>query len=106
MASPTRERPPEQEERRLDGRERPSTYRTFDEQAESGKLSPAEERFERRRRTVGLFLGPLVFAAMLLIPFELEPNQHRLAAILAFVVVWWITEAIPIPVTAILGVAL
>jgi sodium-dependent dicarboxylate transporter 2/3/5 len=47
-----------------------------------------------------------VFAAMLLIPFELEPNQHRLAAILAFVVVGWVTEAIPIPVTAILGVAL
>ncbi len=43
---------------------------------------------------------------MLLIPFELDPNQHRLAAILAFVVVWWVTEAIPIPVTAVLGVAL
>jgi sodium-dependent dicarboxylate transporter 2/3/5 len=82
------------------------TYRTFDEQAEEGRLSPAEERFERRRRTVGLFLGPLVFAAMLLIPFDLEPNQHRLAAILAFVVVWWVTEAIPIPVTAVLAVAL
>jgi solute carrier family 13 (sodium-dependent dicarboxylate transporter), member 2/3/5 len=82
------------------------TYRTLDEQSESGRLSPAEERFERRRRTVGLFLGPLVLAAMLLIPFDLEPNQHRLAAILAFVVVWWVTEAIPIPVTALLGVAL
>jgi len=81
-------------------------YRTLDEQKEEGRLSAAEERFERRRRTVGLFLGPAVFAAMLLIPFDLEPNQHRLAAILAFVVVWWVTEAIPIPVTALLGVAL
>jgi sodium-dependent dicarboxylate transporter 2/3/5 len=89
-----------------EGRERASTYRTLDEQTEAGRLSPAEERFERRRRTVGLFLGPLVFAAMLLVPFDLEPNQHRLAAILAFVVVWWVTEAIPIPVTAVLGVAL
>jgi sodium-dependent dicarboxylate transporter 2/3/5 len=80
------------------------TYRTLDEQA--GRLSPAEERFERRRRTVGLFLGPVVFAAMLLIPFDLDPNQHRLAAILAFVVVWWVTEAIPIPVTGLLGVVL
>jgi sodium-dependent dicarboxylate transporter 2/3/5 len=101
MATPTVERPPERD----DGMPR-ETYRTLDEQAEQGRLSPAEERFERRRRTVGLFLGPLVFAAMLLIPFELEPNQHRLAAILAFVVVWWVTEAIPIPVTAVLGVAL
>ena len=81
-------------------------YRTLDEQKEEGRLSAAEERFERRRRTVGLFLGPAVLAAMLLIPFDLEPNQHRLAAILAFVVVWWVTEAIPIPVTALVGVAL
>jgi sodium-dependent dicarboxylate transporter 2/3/5 len=80
------------------------TYRTLDEQ--QGTLSPAEERFERQRRTVGLFLGPIVFAAMLLIPFDLDGNQHRLAAILAFVVVWWVTEAIPIPMTALLGVAL
>jgi solute carrier family 13 (sodium-dependent dicarboxylate transporter), member 2/3/5 len=89
---------------RLDDPRRGATYRTLDEQA--GRLSPAEERFERRRRTIGLFLGPAVFAAMLLIPFDLEPNQHRLAAILAFVVVWWVTEAIPIPVTAVLAVAL
>jgi solute carrier family 13 (sodium-dependent dicarboxylate transporter), member 2/3/5 len=94
---------PEGDERR-DEVGRGGTYRTLDEQA--GRLSPAEERFERRRRTIGLFLGPVVFAAMLLIPFDLDPNQHRLAAILAFVVVWWVTEAIPIPVTAVLGVVL
>jgi sodium-dependent dicarboxylate transporter 2/3/5 len=80
------------------------TYRTLDEQ--EGRLSEAEQRFERQRRTVGLFLGPIVLAVMLLIPFDLDGNQHRLAAILAFVVVWWLTEAVPIPVTALLGVAL
>jgi Sodium:sulfate symporter transmembrane region len=80
------------------------TYRTLDEQ--EGRLSEAEQRFERRRRTVGLFLGPIVVAVMLLIPFDLDGNQHRLAAILAFVIVWWLTEAIPIPVTALLGVVL
>src|SRR4051812_40436672 len=80
------------------------TYKTLDEQ--QGRLSPAEERFERQRRTVGLFLGPIVLGAMLLIPFDLDGNQHRLAAILAFVVVWWVTEAIPIPMTALLGVVL
>jgi solute carrier family 13 (sodium-dependent dicarboxylate transporter), member 2/3/5 len=80
------------------------TYRTLDEQ--EGRLSEAERRFELRRRTVGLFLGPAVFAVMLLIPFDLDGNQHRLAAILAFVVVWWVTEAIPIPMTALLGVVL
>jgi solute carrier family 13 (sodium-dependent dicarboxylate transporter), member 2/3/5 len=80
------------------------TYRTLDEQ--EGRLSERERRFERRRRTIGLFAGPLVFAAMLAFPFDLEPNQHRLAAILAFVVVWWVSEAIPIPITALVGVAL
>ena len=80
------------------------TYKTLDEQ--EGRLSEAEQRFERNRRTVGLFLGPIVLAVMLLIPFDLDGNQHRLAAILAFVVVWWVSEAIPIPMTALVGVAL
>ena len=103
MSVETSER--EREEARLEqGLTARKTYRTFDEQ--EGRLSEAEKRFERRRRTIGLFLGPVVFAAMLLIPFDLDGNQHRLAAILAFVVVWWLTEAIPIPVTALLGVVL
>jgi solute carrier family 13 (sodium-dependent dicarboxylate transporter), member 2/3/5 len=109
MAHETRERErterPERE--RVDGREeiwRGGTYRTLDEQ--EGRLSPAEQRFERRRRTIGLFLGPVVLALMLLIPFDLDGNQHRLLAILSFVVVWWVTEAIPIPMTALLGVTL
>jgi sodium-dependent dicarboxylate transporter 2/3/5 len=105
MATETRDEegkePPESREERPEAR---STYRTLDEQ--EGRLSPAEERFERRRRTIGLFLGPVVLAAMLVFPFDLDGNQHRLLAILAFVVVWWVTEAIPIPVTALLGVVL
>jgi solute carrier family 13 (sodium-dependent dicarboxylate transporter), member 2/3/5 len=104
MSIETREPGQEREARRDgDGLQR-STYRTLDEQ--EGRLSEAEQRFERRRRTVGLFLGPIVFAAMLLILFALDGHQHRLAAILAFVIVWWLTEAIPIPVTALLGVVL
>ncbi len=109
MATPTRGPGVEEEEGRSNGEApvgRGGTYRTLDEQTAEGRLSPAEERFERRRRTVGLFLGPIAFALVLLIPFDLEPNQHRLAAILALVVVWWVSEAIPIPVTALLGVAL
>ena len=108
MSTPTEERRGEREEEIREVRDvgRGGTYRTLDEQSESGRLSPGEERFERRRRTIGLFLGPVAFFVVLLIPFELDGNQHRLAAILALVVVWWVTEAIPIPVTAILGVAL
>ena len=103
MSTETSERKRQEEPDAGEGLQR-NTYRTLDEQ--EGRLSEAEQRFERRRRTVGLFLGPIVFAVMLLIPFDLDGNQHRLAAILAFVIVWWLTEAIPIPVTALLGVVL
>jgi sodium-dependent dicarboxylate transporter 2/3/5 len=80
------------------------TYRTLEEQREA--LSPAEERFERGRQTIGLFLGPVVFLVMYLVPLPLEPAQHTLAAILSFVIVYWLSEAIPIPVTAVLALAM
>jgi solute carrier family 13 (sodium-dependent dicarboxylate transporter), member 2/3/5 len=79
------------------------TYKTLDEQREV--LSPAEERFERRRRTIGLFLGPLVLLVMMVLPLGLPYTQQSLAAVLAFVV-YWVTEAIPIPLTAVIGVVL
>ena len=80
------------------------TYRTLDEQRET--LSPAEERFERLRQTIGLFLGPIVFLALYLAPLPLEPAQQALAAVFAFVILYWLTEPIPIPVTAVLALAL
>lgn len=83
---------------------RGKTYRTLDEQRE--RLSPAEERFERRRRTIGFFLGPTLLIAMLLLPLGLEPRQQSLAAIMVFTIVYWLSEAIPIPVTAIVAMAL
>ena len=70
-------------------------------------LSPAELAFERRRRTAGLFIGPLLFLLLLLFPIDVpDPRAARLAAILAWVLTWWITEAVAIPVTALLGPAL
>ena len=73
----------------------------------SPQLSDAEERFERRRRTAGLFVGPLAFLVLLAVPpAALSPAAGRLLAIVAWVLVWWITEAVPIPLTAVLGPAL
>jgi sodium-dependent dicarboxylate transporter 2/3/5 len=70
-------------------------------------LSAAEVRFERWRRTVGLFLGPAVFLLLWLLPLPaLKPEAHRLASVVSLVVVWWITEPIPIPATALIGAAL
>jgi len=43
---------------------------------------------------------------LLVLPLgALAPPAHRLAAVLAAVVVLWITEALPLPVTALLGAA-
>ncbi len=80
------------------------TYQTLDEQREA--LSPAEERFERGRQTIGLFLGPLVFLILYLVPLPLPPEQQALAAVFGFVIIYWLTEPIPIPVTAVLALAL
>ena len=66
-------------------------------------FSPAEQRFNRRRQTAGLIAAPLVFAAILLWPSDLPPAATRLGAALAMMIVLWMTEALPLPVTALLG---
>lgn len=74
--------------------------------SEEGSLSPAEERFDRWRRRTGLWLGPLAFALLLALPPPgLSAPAARLAAVVVWVVVWWITEAVPLPVTAVFGPA-
>ena len=78
------------------------TYRSLGEQ----KLSPKEERFERARRTAGLFLAPAVILIFLALPLDLDPSQHKLAAVLLGVVTLWITEAVPIPIGGLIGIAL
>ncbi len=65
--------------------------------------SPAEELFNRRRRTFGLVGGPLVLLVLLASPLPLPAPAHKLGAILAMMVVLWVTEALPLAVTALLG---
>lgn len=56
------------------------------------------------KQTVGLWLGPLAGLAVSLLPLpDLSAPEQTLAAILVWVVVFWITEPIPLPVTALLG---
>jgi solute carrier family 13 (sodium-dependent dicarboxylate transporter), member 2/3/5 len=67
-------------------------------------FSPAEEQFNRRRRTAGLFAAPAVFLILLYAPMGALPvAAHRMAAIMGLVVVLWLSEALPLAVTAILG---
>src|SRR6185369_484467 len=69
------------------------------------RLSEGEERFERLRRRAGLIAAPAIFALLLLLPLPgLSGPAHHLAAVMATVMVLWVTEALPMPVTALLGV--
>src|SRR5688572_5724126 len=63
--------------------------------------------FENLRGRLGIFCAPVAFLVLWLLPCpELSETAHRLLAILGAVVVLWVTEAIPLPVTALLGPAL
>jgi sodium-dependent dicarboxylate transporter 2/3/5 len=59
------------------------------------------------RRVMGLVLGPAVALVLLLLPVSgLSTEAARLAAVVAWVIIWWVSEAVPLPVTALLGPAL
>lgn len=55
-----------------------------------------------------MLLGPALFAGILLAPAppDLAPPAWRTAALALLMATWWITEAIPIPATALLPIAL
>ncbi|MCC7186414.1 MAG: anion permease, partial [Acidobacteria bacterium] len=79
--------------------------RRFHEASGSGEsYSPAEELFNRRRRTAGLIVGPLAAIAIALWPMPgLSPAAQSVASILILMIVFWMTEAIPLAATALLG---
>jgi sodium-dependent dicarboxylate transporter 2/3/5 len=76
------------------------------------------------RNTIGLWLGPILFLWMMYSPtldalilpnhdlwffpnFDAEnPSVQAMAAIAALMAIWWMTEAIPIPATALLPLVL
>ncbi|WP_026129071.1 SLC13 family permease [Nocardiopsis prasina] len=59
-------------------------------------------------RIIGLVLGPLLFVLTLLFfhPEGLSPEGRAVLATTLWVATWWITEAIPIPVTSLLPIVL
>lgn len=59
-------------------------------------------------KRIGLVLGPIVFLIILMLPAPapLEANAWRVIAMGAFMLIWWITEAVPLPVTALLPMVL
>lgn len=69
--------------------------------------SKTEERFDRLRQRIGFYLAPLIFGITLWFTRgKLTPDGNYLSAILSCVIVLWMTETIPLPVTAIVGACL
>lgn len=55
-------------------------------------------------RRIGLVLGPLVFALTLLMapPAGMDPGGWAVAGLTVWMAAWWMTEAVPLSVTALL----
>src|SRR5207244_11821506 len=72
------------------------------------RLSEIEVRFEKRKRFLGLWLGPLLFIAAVLVPplRNVTPVGMRTVGIFLWTVTWWICEPIPIPATSLASLAM
>ena len=65
----------------------------------------AEERFDFIRGRFGLIAALPLLALILFLPMGLPGNQQSMLGVLVVVVLLWITEPVPIPVTALIGIA-
>lgn len=61
-----------------------------------------------RTKQIGFILGPLLFVLIFFFfePEGLSPQARAVLASTAWIAIWWITEAIPIAVTALLPIVL
>jgi len=59
-------------------------------------------------KKIGFFLGPILCGLILILPVPatLSPEAMKVAAIAVLMAVWWTTEAIPIPATSLVPLAL
>ena len=67
-------------------------------------MTEAELRFDRNRKTIGFFLGPILGLLVYFMPIAgLKAQAHTLLAIMTFTATWWITEPVAIPVSSLIG---
>jgi sodium-dependent dicarboxylate transporter 2/3/5 len=73
-----------------------------------GDIEEGEPREYTGRQLAGLFLGPVLFILMLLIPTPagMEPSAQKMAAVALLMATWWMCESIPIPATSLLPIPL
>lgn len=77
------------------------------EEIEDSDASATGSRFDYWRQRVGLLLGPAALVAIYWLPMPgVSAEAHKLTAIMAFTLIYWVSEAIPLAATALLGPAL
>src|SRR5688572_7305715 len=59
-------------------------------------------------KRLGFFLGPILFALLyLFVPSGfISPNAYKVFAVAAWMICWWVTEAAPFPITALIPLIL
>ena len=79
-------------------------YQVDARQSEAAAVKAAEEAFDRKRRTIGLFGAPILALLVFMTPIDgVTLAAHKLLSIMVLVALWWITEPVPIPVTSLIG---
>ena len=60
------------------------------------------------KKKIGLFMGPVLFVLVMLFfnPENLNPEAKSILASTIWIAIWWITESVPISVTALLPIIL
>lgn len=60
-----------------------------------------------KKRLLYLLIGLVIFLTLILTnPFGLDTNAQKVTAVAALMICWWITEALPMPVVALLPLVL
>lgn len=73
-----------------------------------GGLGEGDPKPYTQRQLRGLILGPIVFLLVLILPAPggMSVEAKRMAAVALLMAIWWMSEAIPIPATSLLPIAL
>lgn len=70
--------------------------------------SSSHRDIQQAIRQAGWFSGPVLFLAVLffLHPSNMPPSAVKVMAVTLWIAIWWVTEAIPLPVTSLLPIVL
>ena len=90
----------------IKGKNKLSTVNSETMSAENMKKEPDFKPTYSRTRIIGLILGPLLFLVTLLFfnPGDLSREGIAALGITLWIATWWITEVVPIPVTALIPI--